>query len=98
MRARFSAALRGTRDLVGAQRAAATDPNSGSALDLQLDAIIEGELAAMRAIWEAEVSATRSENVARAAIPTAAAKATGTLLGAGMTAFGSLPQKRPTGG
>ena len=87
--------LRDTRSLISSQRAAAAasggDPNSGSALDIQLDTAGEGTLDALRARFGFKSRATAEKNAGRAALVSGGVGALGTILGGTVTALGQNP-------
>ena len=91
----FQDRMRDTRSLISSQRAAAAasggDPNSGSALDIQLDTAGEGTLDALRARFGFKSRATAEKNAGRAALVSGAVSSLGTILGGTVTALGQNP-------
>jgi hypothetical protein len=89
---------RRTRLILGKQRVAASasgiDANSGSALDIQSEAALDGEVAALRAKFGFDARADAETYVGRQALVGSAVNATGTILGNRLTRLGQNPKMK----
>ena len=90
-----------TRRILGAQQAAAAasgiDPTSGSAMDVQGDTALEGEIAALMAKFDYDAQAAVVEGEATESLMAGFQNAAGTILGTQLDKLGQNPRTRDSG-